>query len=268
MLSKIVSWRFRELQNCIAITAKTKLFSQKYSSILLSSWLKCSDLPSTLLLSWCWPTFNAKSLALQKFTVGKRSFTLNPWPLHLIVKDLLSNLSWSEIPAKFRPVSANFWRSKVPLPAFLPQLWPRLPQAEINFTGNTRCNNTWVSCMTFNKRLCRRSSYQQHHKCNTCKKIDHEKCVLKKRMVLRKETILGAYRWYSGVRNSVEKIDSGVSNRLMQFICKFLCFPTPSKSNTSIKFSHIDNFKLKLFLFPSFFILKVWSSLLKHYIGE
>lgn len=51
----------------------------------------------------------------------------------------------------------------------------------------------------------------------------------------------------------------------MQFICKFPCFPTPSRPNTSINFSLVNASKLKLCLFSSYFITKARLFLLKYY---
>lgn len=90
-------------------------------------------------------------------------------------------------------------------------------------------------------------------------------CLQKNRTAFEKEAIFKASRWYVGIGDSVERIDSEVSSWLIQFICKFPWFFLPSRSNTSIKFYFVSISKSKLGLSLSPFICKVWSSLFKHY---
>ncbi len=119
--------------------------------------------------------------------------------------------------------------------------------------------------MAFNKKSYIILSYRKRNRCNTCRRRENKGCVCKKRVASGKEAILGAYCWQIGLGDSFEEIDSAVSSWLMQFICKFLCSPVSSRSNTNLNFSSFDASKLKLRPSLSSFITKAWSLFFEQY---
>ena len=119
--------------------------------------------------------------------------------------------------------------------------------------------------MAFSKELCTHFSFRSRHECTTCRRKDDRGRVCKKHTPLGKEATLEANLWQIDIGDSVEGINSAVSNQPMQFICKFWCSLLPRRPNTSINFSLVDVSKMKLCLSPYLFITKAWSSWLQHY---
>ena len=82
-------------------------------------------------------------------------------------------------------------------------------------------------------------------------------CIQKLRCAWENVT-LGANCWHIGIKYRIEWMDNAVSSRILEFICEFPCFFTPSRPNTSINFFLVDVSKPKLCLSLSLFTTKVW----------
>lgn len=82
-----------------------------------------------------------------------------------------------------------------------------------------------------------------------------------------KEINLGTHCWYIDVKNTIERINNIIRSWQIGLINKSPYFFLPNGPNTTIKLLFIDALKPKLCPTLSFFMIKTWSFLLKHYSG-
>ena len=118
-------------------------------------------------------------------------------------------------------------------------------------------NNSSVSYITVSKELSIRLSCQRQLQCDTSRKKDYKMCICGTHTVSWKEATWGTNCWQISVENSDGRINNAVSRRLMQFICKSICFFAINKLKTTINFPLVDASKPRLCPFPSFIITKV-----------
>ncbi len=142
---------------------------------------------------------------------------------------------------------------------FFKPKWSPLPTRD--------ANNASVSYIVFNKKLWSRSSSLRSHECKMYGERNHKGRVCRRRAAPEKKSNFKGKLLTYWSRDSVERIDSVVSSRLVQFICKISCFFTSNRPNISINFSLINAFKPKLCPFLSIFITKAYLPLLEHYPG-
>ncbi len=186
-------------------------------TVIVALFRSTVSLPFTLALA----DFHRKILDLTKvyrWEGGVLPLALN---LHTyIVEGHLFDSSWWKIPVKWQACFCNSLTTKYTSARVSAwdsasnARWDSLKQKRSS-TSTRDANDTSVSCMTFNKRACKCPSCWRWHKCDTCGEKDHRGRVYRNCVAPDKEATLGVNRWHIGVGDSVERIDSAVSSRLI-----------------------------------------------------